>query len=330
MATSWNDIKLGGVRRTTSNGPEAIALVERECSKILYSKPKGQRIDMQCCYHISSDGFSRTLNVNLNPNRVNGKGFQVPIGWFYCWSCGTSGSWNKLAEHLQLDKLEETDNPEISAGIIPFAWEEEYERPHESALYPVSGPWEHRDCIIKQRVLEMFGVMEYLKTIRDHDGSYVMHRKLWLPAVMNKKMYGHVEIRLEEETDPEPKYKNSAGAWSTTTWVGFDAVRKAFGRRYCCIVEGSADAFRLVQNRIPAMPLLGVQSWSRIKKIAITQAFDHVFVIGDGDEAGDRMRTTLLNDMPQARALQLEPGMDPAKLEQQEIREIRSIIERKL
>lgn len=329
MATSsWGNVGLGGARRTTSNGPEALALVTNECGKLLYAKPKGARYDLQCCYHISSDGFSRTLNVNLNPNRVNSKGFQVPIGWYYCWSCGASGPWNKLAETLNLEKLVEPDNPNIQSGLVDFHWEDEYAKPDDSMLFPITGDWEHRDCTIKYKTLMKFGVKEYLKIV-NQGGEYVMYRKLWLPAIMNRRLVGHVEIRLDEE-DPEPKYKNSAGAWSATNWVGFDTIREYFPRDYVCIVEGSADAMRLVQNRIPAMPLLGVQSWSSSKRIAVTQAFDHVFVIGDGDEAGERMRKQLCLDMEDSHPIILEDGMDPAKLEREDIRELKSVIARKL
>ena len=328
---TWEDAgvsEFGNVRKTTSNGPEAIALVDNELSKIMYRKPSKNRVSIPCPFHISDSGFSRTLNVNLNPNRTNGKGFHVPVGYFHCWSCGASGPWNKLANHLNLQPLEETDNPDISSGLTQIAWDEEYTKPDDSLLAEVDEDWQHKDCTIYKETLSDFGVMQYQK-VSLQNGDYVMFNKLWLPARMNQELVGHVEIRLEDD-DPEPKYLNSPGPWSHRNWVGFDYVRKYFGRSHCALVEGPADFLRLVQNNIPTLPLLGVQSWSLTKRAALNLAFDDVFVIGDGDEAGSKMRKTLLEAMPDAYGITLPDGIDPAKLSRAELRDVKKIIKRHL
>lgn len=319
---------LGAVRRTTSNGPEAIALVENELSRLLYGRKARNRYNVPCPFHISDSGFSRTLNVNLNPNRTNSVGFNVPVGYYHCWSCNASGPWNRLANHLGLQQLEETDNPDIISGLASIAWDEEYVRPDETLLSDVTDDWVRDDCTIFRETLEDFDVHAYQK-ILNRGGDYEIYNKLWLPAWMNHQLVGHVEVRLDEE-DPEEKYMNSPGPWSHRNWIGFDQVRRYFGNEYVAIVEGPADFLRCVQNSIPALPMLGVQSYSKTKRVALEMAFKHIIAIGDGDEAGERMKTTVLDSIPSAFGINLPKDADPASLTKSELKELKRMIERKV
>ena len=333
MGKSWNDLVLGGVRRLTPNGPEAINLVINELQKVRYSRVRGGRAACQCPYHVSDTGFSRTLNFNLNPNRINSVGFQVPVGYFYCWSCGRSGPWNEYAEYVGLEKLVETDNPDVSKNLMQIQWEDEYVEPDPSMIFDVEDDWVRDDGVIKLKTLRKFGAKIWMKVVNDN-GDYISRRKMLLPALQNGENVGHVEVRLEsEDIDPDPKYLNSPGVWSSQYWLGFDAVSEMFDTNYCCLVEGPADWLMMVQNRIPALPLLGVTSWSKTKRTALTVRYDKLIVIGDGDAAGKKMFMTVADSVRKhcdCKRIRLPDGEDPASLDAQQYKQLKKLIDRKL
>ncbi len=335
MATSWTDSNLGGVRRSTPNGPEAISHVVRELeSKVRYRKVRANKATIQCPYHVSDSGFSMTLSVNLDPNRVNGKGFEVPIGYFHCWSCHRAGSWNTLSQTLDLEPLIETDNPDIIKNLRQIQWEEEYVKPDSSMMFRIEDDWVRSDGVIKARTLRRFGVKLYMKVV-NVGGEYESRKKLWIPAYQNGELFGHVEARLDpEEYDPDPKYLNAPGVWASQYWVGYDAVAKWFPKHdYCSIVEGPADAMMMFQNGEPALPLLGVTSWSKTKAIALTTRYRTLFGIGDGDNAGKQLRTFLrrnLQDECNYKSVKLASGDDPANLDRDQYKSLKRIIKKKL
>ncbi len=334
MGTSWYDVNLGGVRRSTSNGPDAINLVTNELrSKLRYSKVRANRAMCQCPYHVSDTGFSMTLDVNLNPNRVNGKGFQVPVGYFHCWSCFKSGPWNQLAETLGLEKLEETDNPHLHNQLSKITWEEEYYPPETSMLFDIEEHWVRKDGVIKMSTLLAYNCKIWMKVVQ-HDGELESRRKLFIPVEQNHELVGHVEARLDpEDVDPDPKYLNAAGPWASQHWLGYDVVCNTFDTNYIALVEGAADAMMMFQRGIPALPLLGVTSWSDAKKAAIVTRFEHVVIVGDGDNAGKSMRKFLkpkLNEECYVHLIKLPAGEDPASLDKEQYKDLKSLIKKKV
>jgi hypothetical protein len=333
MSTTWLDLKLGGVRRSTPNGPEAINQVTRELNKLRSTRIRNHKASCQCPYHVSDDGFSRTLSVNLNPNRINREGFKVPVGYYFCWSCKQAGTWNKLASTLSLEPLVETDNPNIENNLGAIQWEEEYQQPDESMMFPFEDDWVRNDGVVKLKTLETFKAKLYMKIVNLY-GEYESRRKLWLPAYENDELMGHVEARLDpEDLDPDPKYMNAPGVWSSQYWLGFDTVSNNFNEDYCCLVEGPADLLMMYQRHIPALPLLGVTSWSNTKRAALTVRFQDVIIIGDGDNAGDTMYRTLrtsLIDHCNVHRIKLPEGEDPASLNKVQYEDLRKVIKRKL
>jgi len=333
MSKSWTDVTLGGVRRSTPNGPEAVNQVIRELQKLRSTRARGNKVSCQCPYHVSDDGFSRTLNVNLNPNRINKDGFQVPIGYYYCWSCKNSGPWNQLADTLGLEKLIETDNPNIENNLGLVQWEEEYQQPDESMMFPFEEDWIRGDGVIKLKTLRDFNSKLYMKIVNVR-GEYESRRKLWLPAYENDELMGHVEARLDpEDIDPDPKYMNSTGVWSSQYWLGFDTVSNNYDCDWCALVEGPADMLMMYQRGIPALPLLGVTSWSTTKRAALTIRFPNIIVIGDGDNAGNTMYKMLRESLEghcNFHRIKLPKGEDPASLDRDQYKELKTAIKRKL
>ena len=333
MGKTWEGLVLGGVRRSTSNGPEAVNHVIRELQSQRYFRIKSQRALGPCPFHTSDTGFSRTLSINLNPNRVNSVGFQVPVGYYHCYSCGKSGPWNEYAAERGVEPLVETDNPDISKNLSKIQWEEDYIEPEASMIFPFEEDWVRHDGRIKLGTLQAFDAKLWMKVV-NVGGEYVSRRKLLLTALQNGDVMGHVEARLDpEEIDPDPKYLNSPGVWSSQYWLGFDIVSKTFDTNYCCLVEGPADMLMMYQRGIPALPLLGVESWSKTKRTALTVRYDHIIVIGDGDAAGKKMFTTVhdsIGKYSSCHRIKLPEGEDPASLNKNQYSDLKQAIKRKL
>jgi 5S rRNA maturation endonuclease (ribonuclease M5) len=113
---------------------------------------------------------------------------------------------------------------------------------------------------------------------------------MYLPCHINGELVGYIKARLEKH-DTKPSYINASGKWSKTHGLfPFDYAVKVMKRKKSStmiLVEGPRDALRLLQMGIPAMCILGTQSFSQNKaKLLELAGITRVVLFFDGDEAG--------------------------------------------
>lgn len=208
----------------------------------------------------------------------HGSGTRSP-GIFKCLGCGTKATWDKVAE---------------ATGMKPFgknAATDQYSRPlsigdpdddpvaFELEDLPLNKMWRSMSTNFLTKVGCKMMVTQY--------GSMV-----YLPIIINGEERGFVKARLKKDpTGERPSYINRKGPWSKSHGLfPFDYAIKIMRRlksRTIVLVEGPRDALRLLSEGIPAMSILGTNTWSQRKATLLElHGVKRVILMMDGDEAG--------------------------------------------
>ena len=327
------EYKLGENKRTYPSGPEAQNLVRNEVlSHFRERKVADRSITVPCPWHISDDGRSKTLSINL-VQHLDGKGRDIPVGFCRCWSCGTGGDWNKLADHIGMQRLEETDNPDLKSNVyhIEYENEEGYQAPDPDDFEDLDADWDwvRKDGVIKYKTLISVGARIHNNTYRNAT-ELIKEKRLWLPAHEFGDTVGHINAAAFGTSDL--KYVNSKGGWATSHFFGFDEAVKLSNKwakrgykKFVVVVEGPADCLMLLQHNIPAVACLGTQSWSTVKANLLIGSFDIVFAMGDGDDPGRKLNQAIkkdLKDSIRVHKLKLNDGQDPASLKKRDFKNL--------
>lgn len=119
-------------------------------------------------------------------------------------------------------------------------------------------------------------------------GRYYLH----LPIIIRGKQRGYIKAQIEKPDNKDiPSYINSPGSWSLKYGLfPYDYVvlmLKELEVSTVALVEGPRDALRLIRHGIPALCIMGTQSWSpgKLRLLEFTGATSIVLMM-DGDQAG--------------------------------------------
>jgi hypothetical protein len=111
---------------------------------------------------------------------------------------------------------------------------------------------------------------------------------VYLPVNVLGRERGYIKARLRKK-EGYTSYINSKGSWSAETGLFlYDYVIKKFNKpRVVVLVEGPRDGLRLCMLGVPAISILGTQSWSdRKSRLLELSGADHAILCMDGDCAG--------------------------------------------
>lgn len=201
-------------------------------------------------------------------------------GYGRCYGCGEKGPWDEIAPKL---------------GLRPY----KYAKPTEQFARPVVRPVEPLDLgspedfqfkplpkdkvwrEISTNLLTEIGC----KRMRQYDEPFI-----FMPVMVKGEERGYIRARMRKKKD-KPSYLNKAGRWSESSGLfPYDTAVALMRRRELSaivLVEGPRDALRLITAGIPAMAILGTQSWSKRKAHLVElSGADHVILCFDGDDAG--------------------------------------------
>jgi 5S rRNA maturation endonuclease (ribonuclease M5) len=115
---------------------------------------------------------------------------------------------------------------------------------------------------------------------------------VYLPVMINGSLKGYVKALPEKPTEKgKTSYLNARGSWSSTCGLlGYDSAMQLCQEQNVStvvLVEGPRDALRLLQHDIPAMAILGTQTWSSAKvSMLALSGVQNVIICTDGDNAG--------------------------------------------
>ena len=134
------------------------------------------------------------FHQETHPSLGISKGGNIPIGSFHCFGCNTSGSWNKLASHMNL-RLWDAENEESSFWVIPAKKTLQKQLSlGDSTLSKWDGTYKN----YPPSFLEKFGAKKLF--IPNYKADY-----LYLPVKYYGEISGYCRARLREQ-DPGPKY----------------------------------------------------------------------------------------------------------------------------
>lgn len=330
MSTSWKDLT-DEFRAQVSYAPlalDAVPQIRSQASATLRNLvPDSTGFRASCPFHVSDDPTSTTLRVNLDATS------QLGIGFFKCYSCGRRGHWNVLANHVGIDMITGDANPEIKNLLMPVKVTKDEYRPPRGLLDWPGKPWtrENKDGstttistypfdLLGAKLLHMDAEVKEaftFKGVHYAAGSTIPEVRAWLP-VQNAagENVAHVLALLSSRYPGSKKYLNASGPWSKRYLAFLHQIRRIESDRVV-IVEGPADAMRLIDVNIPAIPLLGVTTWSDLKSEMLASMYSKAIVCLDGDAAGQPAQAAVaasLGEVMSVTTMAMPPKYDPASL----------------
>lgn len=218
--------------------------------------------------------FHRETHPSLSIAISNDK---VPIGVWRCFGCSESGTWNKLARRLglRLWNSNEEENP------FDFVYTRKIELKKEVKKNRlVLSKW--TDALhwkkYNAKFLRKFGAKAC------YDSMYKSNF-LYLPITYLSDEYGYCKIRLDPNLQTS-KYWFSPNM--DKILFPIDYIIDNINTNTIVLVEGIADAFRLLQYNIPALALLGVHITPFMQEQLENLAIKNIILCLDGDDAGYR------------------------------------------
>lgn len=250
-------------------------LIIAELTAINYHPSSDKRIKIHCPFHSDSNP---SLNVALTHPKY-------PPGTFKCFSCGTKGSWNKLANRLKL-KLYDGDLSKYYDKSKGFE----------------DDPFNDLGLELKTTGNDQIWVQDGIEELPEDFSWRGLNREFWLsmkcsyywdikrdqfyiymPMNMFGKYIGYTIAAVNARPeDKVPKYQTFAPTESALLLYDQLASQSTI-----LIVEGHFDAWRMKALGFNACAMIGTENWSKYKTSAILAKLPtRIIICMDGDEAG--------------------------------------------
>jgi len=287
-----------------------------------------QEIRCPCPFH--KNHGSPTLWINF------GTAEDLPFGAFKCFSCGQSGLWSKLERKItgqnSIGTTSVYDEAEMLPSIQLHKTKDIYRPPPILFDLEDGFVWEHPDGDFSGEFLSGLGSKLAMRTwVERSVRQQFSELRLWLPVFDGEMLEGDIMAALERPAEDAEefikkgfkKYINSASLEAKDTlWPMREVVRR-FGTSYVVLVEGPADALRLILNGVPALACLGTGTWSKSKAERVYYVFDKIITCFDGDDAGRTLTKTVIQSLYSRLEEKLIPvwlpdSFDPGKFTSQD------------
>ncbi|WYW01984.1 DNA primase [Pseudomonas phage vB_PpuM-Pori-4] len=300
-------------------------------------KHKPTNIEIQCPFHPGDNTPSCGIYI--------GTGGTLPLGWFYCLGCGAKGPWNKLAEKLKLQTIARSDTKRDSASVSSTEMDrarlkcmgadktgvDQYASVMRLGMpKPFDRPqWRGISGALMRDLGAQIAVDTTSKRLRE---VLLLPLTLYgeLVTVIKAAMYkvkGDLSYVVYDEADTKTK-----------GLFGFDLVVDMLNKgkyQWVVLVEGQRDALRLIQYGIPAIAILGTQSWTAEKRDLLVGLGTGVAVMMDGDPAGVAAARKIMPDLrrlTEVREIDLMPlteefgqKVDPGNMPIWKIKELQAL-----
>ena len=227
-------------------------------------------------------------------------------GYGRCYGCGVKSPWDELSVKLGLKPYRHFKPTQQFARPVVKPKELVYDDQNfEFKKLPPGKFW--RD--ISTDLLIDVGC----KKISQYGEPFI-----FMPVIIRGEERGYIRARLRKKKD-KPSYLNKPGKWSETQGLfPYDyAVNMMREKDYnsLVLVEGPRDALRLLSLGIPAIAILGTQSWSKRKSNLIElSGAENVILCFDGDDAGllaERKILPLLENLAMVHVFDLRKRDSP-------------------
>lgn len=260
---------------------DAHRMMVEELRRVRPQKSTNQGVMVCCPFH--SDG-TPSLSINLTPGKK-------PPGLWYCFGCGETGLWNKLARKMNLRTVDEKTAQQMT---------EFHGRKAVDTLLRTENLY---DYAVREWDLDFVEPWWPTKKWRGFPGDFLQFigallavdtkRKsevVVLPVALDDtETVGYVKGLLKK-TKGQLSYVNLKGDWSKTHGLfGYGIARKLLeaGATTLFVVEGPRDALRLLYYGVPAVAVLGANIWSSNKRdLLLALGATRIVIWFDNDTAG--------------------------------------------
>ncbi len=262
-----------------------------------------------CCpFHNDSNP---SCSVNVRPPY---------FGRYKCWSCGAKGGLSELMVGLGMDPTGVTPTPKIDTSDFEHLFEPDDVLKSGLMLYNLSAPNCKRIKLKKWRGFNLKFLRSVVKAkICMKEGSTFPF--VYFPVLVQNKEVGYIRAFVTKPSSG-PSYLNKKGSWVRTKGLFLYDQAIELMREQChttiVLCEGPRDAMRLMRESIPAVAILGINSWSDHKRLLLELAgVEQVISAMDGDDAGwkaDKILSKSLKGFIHFEKLKLyeyEGGYDP-------------------
>lgn len=196
-------------------------------------------------------------------------------GYGKCYGCGTGKYWDSYAELIGCEPFTDKLTQRFAAApqVLTISKNDKKEKLKFRAL-PKGKKWRGISTSLLRKIGAKFAQDEFERTF------------VYLPCLVNKEVKGYMKASLRK-TKGRPSFINSKGGWSKEYGLfPFDYVVSKKSKTVV-LVEGQRDALRLLEHNIPALSILGTNSWSDYKVQLLELAgFEHIILMMDGDAPG--------------------------------------------
>lgn len=279
--------------------------VINELQKSCEVKLGGGQANIVCPFHEDKDP---SLSVSL--------GYKVPPGVFFCFGCKASGSWNTLANKLGLTTVGENSKYEDTSYHVNKRKIEIFQPTDEEylSLSPLDFKW-------KKYSIEFLQKFNVQKMWHDKYTDYY----LYFPVTYIGDYKGYIRGRIYKESYG-PKY------WFNLSEKIFYPIDYLLGKdtRVIVLVEGVADALRLIRYNIPTLAVLGTYFKEDLGlDILETLMVDKVVLCFDGDNPGKEaaIKTAkLLDKHLDVRIFPLPKDEDPDSVDYKYIAALKAFV----
>jgi 5S rRNA maturation endonuclease (ribonuclease M5) len=283
--------------------------IERELGKLPSTKKERTHTWVSCPFRAERTPSGK---VNHDPTSPY-------LGRYFCFGCGAKASWQEFAEKVNLSPL---NGEEFHTDKAPQFFAEFYQRtllaqddePVEYTSFdddvkelPVTdenaerlglkgNEWRDFSLDFLRKILPTIRFRRrLLKVGEDFESTWFIR----LPTVVNGIERGYSDAYLYKPKEKStPSYRNKKGSWTKTFGLfPFDSAISLMARRdikTMVLVEGQRDALRLIRYGIPAVAILGTNSWSELKiRLLELAGVERIILCMDGDIAGRDATKTL-------------------------------------
>lgn len=270
-------------------------------------------VSIICPFHLDKDP---SLSVSL--------GGKVSPGVFYCFSCGAKGHWNVLASKLGLTTVNFREGDDLTDYEPVVAQKIELFSPiqeEELELRPLDLTWRDNPKWL----------MDALE-VRKMWSLKLQDWYLYMPVTYIYEYYGHIRAKIHKESIGLKYWFNLR----KKVFYPFDYYLDKDSRTIV-LVEGVADVYRLMRNRIPALSVLGTMfnpetgldclEILNVKTVIFCYDGDeagHDAIFGDGDHVGKAME--LEREGYDVRIIEPPMGCDPDDMPQYYVDCIRKMV----
>lgn len=262
-----------------------------------------ERAMIQCPFH-NDDTPSGSINLDTMERHA-------PLGYFSCFGCKKKAKWNDLAQVFGLKTIGRPKTLTSEHFAAPDAYKEDLladDVDHDEGetndvkRFPDLADLEFEDEFpfdewrdVPVSILKKVGA-KFARHV-EYETHYV-----WIPVMVQGRLEGYTNAKLQKPTNGKPSYLNAPGRWSNKYGLLYYdyAVKlmKKKGLRTIVLVEGQRDGLRLLLQGIPAMAVIGALNWSARKRSLLEDlGLERVIIAFDGDDAGLKATKVVYKDV---------------------------------